>query len=92
MDERQLFSEIEVGQYGPVPFDVRVLKIVQQPLALSNKGKKALLCREIFFVLFQMLGKMVDAVREEGNLRFCGSGFLLFLSKAVLCKEALFDF
>lgn len=64
----QLFSEIEVGQYGAVPGDVLVLQVVEEPLALTNQVKQASLGGEILLILLQVRREVIDAVRKEGNL------------------------
>ena len=45
-----LFSKIQVGQNGPVPFDICVLEVIEQLFAFTNQFHQALLRGKILLV------------------------------------------
>ena len=71
MPQFQLLGDrLITGQVG-------VMQIVEQPAALADHHQKTTTGGVIFLVALQMLGQMVDALREQGNLHIRRSGIPL---------------
>ena len=65
-----LGDRLVTGQVG-------VMQVVEQTAALANHHQKSTTRAVIFLVALQMLGQMVDALREQRDLHVCGTGVLL---------------
>ena len=63
-------SQAELLNDGTVTHDVLLLQIVQHVSALTDHFLKAATGMEILGVGFQMLGEVLDAGGQDGNLHF----------------------
>ena len=63
-----LFSKSKGLDYFPVPVDVFVFQVVQQPSSLSHEFEQSPSGMVIFSVDFEMLVQMIDALGEKRNL------------------------
>jgi hypothetical protein len=63
-----LFSESQGLDHFPVPVDVLVLQVFQQPSSLTHKFEQAPSGMMIFSVDFEMLVQVIDALCEQSNL------------------------
>jgi hypothetical protein len=85
-----LFSESQGLDHFPVPVDVLVLQVVQQPSSLTHKFEQAPSGMMIFSVDFEMLVQVIDALREQSNLNLRRSSIRVVKFK--LINQCLFLF
>ena len=55
-----------------------LLQVIQQALTLTNQLHETPVGREVFFVDLQVLADVADALSQQGNLPFNGTGILGF--------------
>jgi hypothetical protein len=72
-----------LGNQLAVPLDVLAAEVIQQPASLSHHHQKAPPPVVISLVLAEMLGEVVDALGEQGNLDFRRAGITLVMP--ILC-------
>ena len=61
-------SHSETGDQPPVPLDVVVLHVVEQPAAAANEHEEPTTTVMVFLVDLQVLGEVVDPLGQERNL------------------------
>jgi hypothetical protein len=83
-------SDIQLVDNGTIPFDISVLKVVQQASSLADHLKKSSSGMVVLFVRFQVVCQMVDSLCENGNLNFRWTG-VAFMQR-VLDDDFLFCF
>jgi hypothetical protein len=64
----RLFTDIEFLDKLAVLFDILVFQIVKQAAAFPYQFDQGALCVEIFLVVFQVFGQVVDPMGKEGDL------------------------
>jgi len=76
--QNRAFAKILVAQFQflrdrLVAAEIRGLQIIQQAAALANHHQESAPRAVVLFVGLQMLGQMVDALRQQGNLHIGGT-------------------
>ena len=86
-----LLAQAESLDDGAVAVDVVDVEILQELAAASYHHGQRASCEVVLVVLLQVLGEVLDAVGEEGDLALCAAGVCGRL--AVLCEDlSLFCF
>jgi hypothetical protein len=70
----------QLGDQGPIALDILALEIAQQPAPLAHQLEQSAPRVLIVLVVFQVVGEMVDPLREDGDLNFRRPGVLLAAS------------
>ena len=65
---RLLLTEVQSLDDSTVTFDVNLLQVLQQLTTLTYQAQQRTLCAEVVAVVFEVLSKVVDTVRKQGNL------------------------
>src|SRR4051812_9822305 len=73
-DYCRLVAEAKLLDQLAVVVELRTLHVVQETTALSDEPKEALASVVILLVRPEVLGQVVDAFRENGDLHFGGTG------------------
>lgn len=73
-----LLSDAELCDAGSVTLDVLVHEVIEQTAALTDHKKQAVAAVVILLVNLQMLGELIDALGQDGNLHLgrTGVGFM----------------
>ena len=61
-------AELLLGDDGAVAVDVFALQVVEKATTLADEHLQGALGGVVFVILFQVLGQVTDAIREQGNL------------------------
>lgn len=69
-DNECLLSDAQVLDDGPVTFDIPFLEVIEQPASFSDEGHQRPARGEIFTVLLQVAGQVIDPVGKHRNLAF----------------------
>ncbi len=71
-------TEAKFGNDLPISFDVGSFHVREQASALPDHLQQALTAVMVLCMRPEVLGEVVDAIREDGNLNFCrpGVGFV----------------
>jgi hypothetical protein len=73
----QLLAELELFGYRLVTVQIDGLQIIQQTPALTDHHEQSTPRTMILFVLLQVIGQMVDALRQQRNLHIRRTGIPL---------------
>ena len=73
------FSEVEGFDQSLIRLRILGFEIIQEYSAFSDHGQKPTSAVIVFFMLFQVIGKLVDALGENGDLDLGGTSVLLML-------------
>jgi hypothetical protein len=65
-----LFSKSQGRNHSPVTGDIFALQVVQQPSALPYQFEQAPSGMMIFLMDLEMFVKVIDPLRQQGNLDF----------------------
>ena len=71
-----LLAQLELFRHRLVAADVGVLQVIEQAAALADHHQQTTAGAVILFVALQMLGQMVDALRQERDLHIRGTRVL----------------
>ena len=85
-----LFTDTQFGDDGTVSFDIGFRQVVEQVPPFTDHFKQAAPGMVVFLIDLEMLGQIVDAPCEEGNLNFRGTG--VALSAGILFDDRVFFF
>lgn len=85
-----LLTEVERLDNRAVTLDVNLLQVLQQLAALTYEAQQRTLRTEVVPVVFEVLSKVADTVREQGYLALRRTGILVGL--AVLTEKFLLFF
>ena len=77
----ELLAEVEGRDGLSVPVEARGLQVAQETASLGDELQKPAARVVVFQVSLEVLGQVTDALREEGNLHFRGSGIGLVGAK-----------
>ena len=83
-----LLTQAELCNQGTIGLDIGLLQIVQQTTALTNHQQQTTTGVVILLVHLQMVVQVVDALGEQSDLHFGGTG-VAFVA-AVCCYDFLF--
>src|SRR5215212_5264513 len=75
-------AQAELADERPVPLQVLLLEVVQEPAAAADEHQQAAARVVIVLVRAQMLGEVVDAAREHRDLDLGGPGVGPVLAEA----------
>ncbi len=75
-----LLSQAELADNRAVTLDVVLLQVVQQTSSVTDHLLQTAAAVEVLFVDFQVLGQVSDAVGQNSNLYFGGTGVALVSS------------
>ena len=73
----RLFAQFQLFGDGLIAADIGVVEIIQQPPPLADHHQQAAAGAMIFLVLLQMLGQMIDPLREQRDLNIRRTGIPL---------------
>ena len=68
----ELFTDAQACNQRTVALNVNLLQIIEQVSSLTNHFQQAAAAVMVLHVVLQMLGKVVDALGQNGNLYFRG--------------------
>src|SRR4051794_3387379 len=77
-----LAPQPELADQRAVALEVVLLEIVEEPAAPADEHQQAAARMMVVLVLAQVLGEMVDAVREQRDLHLRGAGVVLVAPEA----------
>ena len=72
-----LLTDAQLGDDGAVALDVVLRHIVQQTAALADHLEQAHTAVVVLLVHLQVLGELIDALGEDGDLDLGGAGVAL---------------
>ena len=78
----ELLTKIQPGKEGTIPFNIRLLQVLEHIAATTDHQQQAAVGMVIVLVLLQMLIEVVDPLCQESDLHFRGTGvsFMLCVS------------
>ena len=78
----ELLTEIQSGNEGTITFNIRLLQVLEHIAATTDHQQQTAVGMVIVLVLLQMLIQVVDALSQESDLHFRGTGvsFMLCIS------------
>jgi len=85
-----LFAKAQTSHYLVVSLDVRALQIIQQTATLRDHFEQAAPRVVVFFVDFEVFGKLVDSFAEQSHLNLRGTRIRIVAAKIV--KNLYFRF
>ena len=85
----QLLSDVELFDDRTVAVDVYFGQVVQQASSLTNQFQQTTSGVMVMFVLFQVLGQMVDSLGQDSDLYLGRTG--IGLVQSVLSNDFLFS-
>jgi len=85
-----LFSDTQLFDYRAVARDIDLDQIVEQSASFTDEAFKRSLGAEVFLILFQMLGQMVDTIGEQRDLTFGRAGVSFRFCSSVFGEEFFF--
>lgn len=71
--EKRLFPETEFFDQSAIAFQVMLAEVVEQALALADKLHESTMGGKILLICLKVLGNVVNAFRNQGNLAFNGT-------------------
>ena len=77
MQVKNLLTDAKLGDDGAVALDVVLRHIVQQTAALADHLEQAHTAVIVLLVHLQVLGELIDALGEDGDLDLRGAGVAL---------------
>ena len=83
-------TEFLLGDDCAVTIDVLANQVIQEAAALTYENLQSASGSEVLVVLLQVLGQVLDALREQSDLAF-GASRVAF-TFAILCENLLFLF
>lgn len=83
----RLLAEVERLDDGAVALDVHLLEVLQQLAALTYQTQQCALRAEVVLVVLEVLSKVADTVRKQGDLALGRTRVLVRL--AVLTEKLL---
>ena len=69
----QLATQTKLGDDGTVALHIILLDVVEHATATANHGQQTTATVVVLLVAFQVARKVVDALRQDGNLHFGGT-------------------
>ena len=75
--QSKLLTNAQLGNQGAVTVDVLVCQVVQHLAALTNHHQQTTTGVVVVLVYAQMVGQLVDAGSQDGNLNFGRAGVAL---------------
>ena len=87
---RTLLTKLQFFRDRMIALSVRVMEVIQQTPALTHHDEQTAPRAVIFQVLLEVLGQMVDAMGEQGNLDICRAGVALVNPKICDCFRFFF--
>src|SRR5918911_2651743 len=72
-----LSAQAEAFDDRPVPVDVGLREVVEQPAPLADQQQQPAAAVVVVLVLLQVLGEVADALREQGHLHLGRAGVAL---------------
>ena len=85
-----LFTDTQLRDDGPIPFDICVHQVIQEPAALANQLEETATRRMILWMILEVVSQLIDSSGEDGNLDFRSSCVRTILSK--LLDDLFFTF
>src|SRR5579862_5091880 len=95
-------AQSQIRNELPVPFQIFVLQVVQQPAALAHLQQQAATAVMVFLMNLQMLGQLIDRSGQNGDLHVGRSGVgsrtpefggdlrFLFFAQGHVCRDSSF--
>ena len=77
MVEQELLAQLELFGDRLVAVKVGILQVVQQTASLTNHHQQPTARPMIFDILLQMLGQVIDPLRQQRNLHVGRAGIAL---------------
>ena len=94
-----LLPDAKLGDDGAVTLDVLVLQVVEKAATMAYHLVHAKTAMGVFLVDLQVLGELIDALREDGDLDLGGTGVVLAAAIGLddrglllLCDHGFFSF
>ena len=85
---RKLLTQAESFDNCTIAVDVAALQVVEQGATLTNETSQGTFGAVVLAVLLHVLGQVLDAVAEQGNLALCTTSVSLTLT--ILAKNLFF--